>query len=75
LGFTHEGREREMLWYEGRWWDSVEMGMLEGEWWALEKKRKEGEGKGKGEKGSKEAGMKKERDVNIKQENEKEAVW
>jgi hypothetical protein len=65
MGFTLEGRERETLWYEGRWWDNVQMGMLEGEWWALEKKRKEGE------KGGKEAGMKKEHDVDIKHENEK----
>ena len=40
LGFTHEGRAREMIWHEGRWWDSVDMGMLEGEWWELAEKRK-----------------------------------
>lgn len=32
LGFLEEGRERESLWHEGRWWDSVEFGMVEGEW-------------------------------------------
>lgn len=40
VGFKHEGRGRETLWHEGRWWDGVEMGMLEGEWWELEKERK-----------------------------------
>ncbi|KAH8723473.1 acyl-CoA N-acyltransferase, partial [Phaeosphaeriaceae sp. PMI808] len=32
LGFRHEGREREAFWHEGRWWDGVTMGLLEGEW-------------------------------------------
>jgi RimJ/RimL family protein N-acetyltransferase len=36
LGFTCEGRERESLWHEGRWWDCVEYGMLEDEWWPLQ---------------------------------------
>lgn len=36
LGFQEEGREREALWFEGRWWDGVEMGMLDREWWALQ---------------------------------------
>lgn len=31
LGFKLEGRERESLWHEGRWWDSVTLGLLEGE--------------------------------------------
>ncbi|KAH7383798.1 acyl-CoA N-acyltransferase [Pyrenochaeta sp. MPI-SDFR-AT-0127] len=39
LGFKEEGREREVLWFEGRWWDGVMMGMLEGEWWALQNKK------------------------------------
>jgi RimJ/RimL family protein N-acetyltransferase len=38
LGFKHEGRERESLWHEGRFWDGVEMGMLDREWWELQKK-------------------------------------
>jgi RimJ/RimL family protein N-acetyltransferase len=36
LGFKHEGREREAFWHEGRWWDEVGLGMLEGEWRALQ---------------------------------------
>ncbi|CAG5155682.1 uncharacterized protein ALTATR162_LOCUS3782 [Alternaria atra] len=32
LGFMVEGRERECVWHEGRWWDVVTLGMLEGEW-------------------------------------------
>ena len=40
LGFKHEGRGREALWHEGRWWDGLEMGMLEGEWRELVKKSK-----------------------------------
>ncbi|KAK7185620.1 hypothetical protein DPSP01_007514 [Paraphaeosphaeria sporulosa] len=47
LGFVEEGRERESLWHEGRWWDGVEFGMVEGEWRALveEEKKKKGEEK------------------------------
>lgn len=48
LGFKVEGREREALWHEGRWWDGIEMGMLEGEWWGVQKER---EKSGKGEEG------------------------
>ncbi|KAF2119322.1 acyl-CoA N-acyltransferase [Lophiotrema nucula] len=33
LGFAFEGRKREALWHEGKWWDGVEFGMLESEWW------------------------------------------
>lgn len=36
LGFVHEGREREAVWWDGRFWDSVEMGMLDREWRALQ---------------------------------------
>lgn len=32
LGFVHEGRKRENAWYDGKYRDSVEMGMLEHEW-------------------------------------------
>ncbi|KAH6870112.1 acyl-CoA N-acyltransferase [Alternaria rosae] len=32
LGFVFEGRERESVWHEGKWWDVVTLGMLEGEW-------------------------------------------
>jgi len=39
VGFKVEGREREALWHEGRFWDGVELGMLESEWWGLQKER------------------------------------
>jgi RimJ/RimL family protein N-acetyltransferase len=32
LGFVVEGRNRETVWKNGGWHDSIEMGMLEGEW-------------------------------------------
>jgi RimJ/RimL family protein N-acetyltransferase len=37
LGFVVEGREREAVWYEGSWWDTVTLGMLEGEWREMQK--------------------------------------
>lgn len=51
LGFKAEGREREAIWHEGRFWDTVELGMLEGEWWELQKRRRE-RGHGKDQKTS-----------------------
>ncbi|KAF1931112.1 acyl-CoA N-acyltransferase [Didymella exigua CBS 183.55] len=43
VGFKVEGREREALWHEGRFWDQVVLGMLEGEWRAMQmEKHKEG---------------------------------
>lgn len=41
LGFVEEGREREAVLYERRWWDMVRFGMLEGEWEALRAQQKE----------------------------------
>jgi RimJ/RimL family protein N-acetyltransferase len=32
LGFVVEGRSREVVWKNGAWHDSIEMGLLEGEW-------------------------------------------
>ncbi|RDW61325.1 hypothetical protein BP5796_11217 [Coleophoma crateriformis] len=32
LGFTRDGRLREAMWFDGRWWDSLEFSMLEQEW-------------------------------------------
>lgn len=32
LGFQLEGRGREAMWYNGRFWDDVQFGMLEHEW-------------------------------------------
>ena len=41
LGFVEEGRHREAMWHEGRFWDCIELSMLDREWWALEKEREE----------------------------------
>lgn len=32
LGFVEEARRREFFWYDGEYWDCVELAMLEGEW-------------------------------------------
>ncbi|KAK5173882.1 uncharacterized protein LTR77_002563 [Saxophila tyrrhenica] len=32
LGFQVEGRKRDFLWHDGRYWEMVEMAMLEDEW-------------------------------------------
>ena len=42
LGFKEEGRNREAMWHEGRFWDVVELGMLDREWWAMEGERRKG---------------------------------
>ncbi|CAI6334173.1 unnamed protein product [Periconia digitata] len=45
VGFKHEGRERESIWHEGRFWDSIEMGMIDREWWELRRQEAEQEKK------------------------------
>jgi RimJ/RimL family protein N-acetyltransferase len=35
VGFQVEGRAREAIWREGRWWDEITMSILEPEWRAL----------------------------------------
>ncbi|KAK5661404.1 hypothetical protein OQA88_11303 [Cercophora sp. LCS_1] len=37
LGFVQEGRERDALWFERKWYDLFTMGILEAEWEALRK--------------------------------------
>ena len=32
VGFVHEGRSREAIWRDGRWWDEIHMSVLEPEW-------------------------------------------
>ena len=34
-GFVIEGRAREAIWREGRWWDEISMSILDGDWEAL----------------------------------------
>ncbi|KAJ4299412.1 hypothetical protein N0V90_004657 [Kalmusia sp. IMI 367209] len=41
LGFVLEGTEREALWHEGRFWDGLEFGMVDREWWALQEAEKQ----------------------------------
>ncbi|KAK3069919.1 hypothetical protein LTR53_011381 [Teratosphaeriaceae sp. CCFEE 6253] len=36
LGFTREGASRDCLWFQGKWWDDVQFGMLEHEWRAMQ---------------------------------------
>ena len=32
LGFITEGRRRAALWREGKWWDAIDMAILQPEW-------------------------------------------
>jgi len=38
-GFTVEGRAREAIWRDGRWWDELSMSVLEAEWRARAARR------------------------------------
>jgi len=38
LGFVLEGRMRESVWYDGRWYDEIVLGMLKSEWKARNEK-------------------------------------
>ncbi len=31
-GFVDEGRAREAIWRDGKWWDEIHMSVLEPEW-------------------------------------------
>jgi RimJ/RimL family protein N-acetyltransferase len=35
VGFVVEGRAREAIWREGRWWDEISMSLLDSEWATL----------------------------------------
>ncbi|KAK4619844.1 hypothetical protein CLAFUW4_11028 [Fulvia fulva] len=48
LGFVEEERGREALWFEGRWWDDVSFGILEGEWRVMKGRGSRGESRGRG---------------------------
>ena len=37
IGFVQEGIRRESIWKDGRWWDLIQMGILEHEWAAKKK--------------------------------------
>lgn len=39
VGFKQEGRMRECLWFNGRFWDIFIFGMLATEWQLIEKKK------------------------------------
>nr|XP_023900359.1 uncharacterized protein LOC112012210 [Quercus suber] len=41
LGFKQEGRWREFVWFQGRWWDDFSFAILDREWWEMEKQRVE----------------------------------
>jgi RimJ/RimL family protein N-acetyltransferase len=36
VGFVTEGRAREAIWRDGRWWDEVTMSILYGDWLAMQ---------------------------------------
>lgn len=37
LGFKQEGVTRDMFWHAGRWWDDIQLGMLDSEWTKMRK--------------------------------------
>jgi len=39
VGFILEGRARDAIWRDGRYWDELQMSMLEGDWTAIRGKR------------------------------------
>jgi RimJ/RimL family protein N-acetyltransferase len=41
MGFVQEAVLREELWHDGKWWDQIDMSMLEQEYWAREEERKQ----------------------------------
>jgi RimJ/RimL family protein N-acetyltransferase len=41
LGFVTEGREREVSWFQGKWWDTINMSILDYEWEKLQNKESE----------------------------------
>lgn len=41
LGFKPEGRWRESLWFEGRWWDEFQYAILDREWHEMQKQDSE----------------------------------
>ena len=42
-GFVIEGRAREAIWRDGRWWDEVSMSVLKGDWEALRESQANGD--------------------------------
>jgi RimJ/RimL family protein N-acetyltransferase len=40
LGFVREGIARESIFHDGKWWDEIELSMLDHEWRAMEEKKK-----------------------------------
>ncbi len=46
-GFVVEGRARQAIWRDGRWWDELSMSILESEW----RRRRDADGEGDGDGG------------------------
>lgn len=42
MGFIVEGRSRESIWFDRRWYDTISLGMLESEWEAMRGRGTEG---------------------------------
>ena len=40
VGFVIEGRAREAIWRDGRWWDEISMSMLDSDWAARRRARR-----------------------------------
>jgi len=40
MGFVREAMLREELWHDGKWWDLIDMSMLEQEYWARDEEKK-----------------------------------
>ena len=45
-GFVVEGRAREAIWRDGRWWDEITMSILDTEWQALRRREAQAAGAG-----------------------------
>jgi RimJ/RimL family protein N-acetyltransferase len=48
VGFVVEGRAREAIWRDGRWWDEITMSILDAEWQAVRRRERDGEAEPRG---------------------------
>lgn len=44
VGFVVEGRAREAIWREGRWWDEISMSLLDSDWKGLRRRQAAADG-------------------------------